>query len=320
MEIGGSILSAKEIKRTALELGFDAVGIALAGQVKREERFLEWLERGFQGEMEYMARHRKERFDPRELLPGAKSIISVGLNYFPTEKDKSNQKGPYRVARYARGEDYHHIIRKKLQKLRSHLKTQRPGLSGRICVDTAPFMDKYWAEQAGLGWQGKHTNLLSRDFGNWLLIGSLVVDAVFDEYDRPHKDHCGKCRACIDACPTGAIVEPYCLDATRCISYWTIEAKGDRIPQATGKSMSKFVFGCDICLEVCPFNRFEKPTGETAFARIEGIDLIEEGRIDEIGADEFESKFANSPLKRPGYNGLKRNIRAASHTKIQKKK
>nr|MBN2277414.1 tRNA epoxyqueuosine(34) reductase QueG [candidate division Zixibacteria bacterium] len=304
------ILISVEIKEIAKRLGADAVGIAPVNPVSVKDAYLTWLSRGYHGEMAYLARYQEERFDPGRLLPGAQSIIVTGFNYCPDENNYRMIKGPYRVARYAWGNDYHRIIRQMLEKLRARLRLIVPDLKGRICVDTAPFMDKYWASQAGLGWPGKHTNLVSTTYGSWLLLGSLVIDIAIDEYDHPSDDHCGRCTACIEACPTGAITAPYCLDATRCISYQTIENKSDTIPENIALLSKGWVFGCDICLEVCPFNRFQKPRHQKELTRREEIGMVETGAVTNMTEGEFDLKFASSPLRRPGLKGLLRNIRA----------
>jgi epoxyqueuosine reductase len=267
----------------------------------------------YAGEMKYLSRNLDIRFDPRRLLPAAQSIIVIGINYFPTPEDEQKREEPYRVARYAWGEDYHNVLRNLLKKMRRHLRSTIPTMKGRICVDTAPFMDKYWAQAAGLGWQGKHTNLVSRDFGSWLLLGSLVINAAVDRYDSPGLNHCGQCHACLDSCPTGALFEPYKMNATRCISYWTIESKAPDIPENISSKQNKWVFGCDICISVCPFNKFEKPRGSEAFKRKAETTLVETGRITSLSVEEFKSTFAKSPINRPGLTGLIRNIRSAKN-------
>lgn len=304
------LLQSNIVKQTAYDIGADAVGIAEVSPVANSHRFLKWLGDGCAGDMTYLARYMDQRFDPEKLLPGAGSIIVLGFNYNPTADDIAGQKAPYKVARYAWGKDYHNILRRKLKKLRGELRKIIPDLKARICVDTAPFMDKYWAQAAGLGWQGKHSNLVSRKFGNWLVIGSLVIDAVFDKYDRAHTDHCGRCTACIDACPTGAIERPYMVNASKCISYWTIESKKDAIPESISEKLGDWVFGCDICLSVCPFNRFERESRTSDFTRGERLELVETGRVMELTGEKFDEIFSNSPIKRPGLDGLKRNIAA----------
>jgi epoxyqueuosine reductase len=304
------VLQSTTIKTLAEELGADTVGIAKAEPVQNIENFQTWLNNGYAGEMTYMNRYQEERFNPEKLLPGARSIIVIGLNYSPTSNDNEKKQSPFRVARYAWGEDYHNVLRRMLRRLRTRLKSLQPKLRGRICVDTAPFMDKYWAQKAGLGWQGKHSNLVSRKFGNWLLIGSLIINIGIDKYDKPHSNHCGKCTACIDACPTKAIIAPYQLNATRCISYWTIESKKDHIPDDIRKNLNNIIFGCDICLEVCPFNKFEKPRRENNLKRLDETGLLENGKAANLSKEQFNTAFTNSPISRPGLSGIKRNIKA----------
>jgi epoxyqueuosine reductase len=296
------------IKSIARGLGADVVGVTRAAPVTAKELFLEWLTHGYSGGMDYLAKHREERFDPCILLPGAKSIVVIGMNYHPTNAERAQSSGRFKVARYAWGEDYHRVLRRLLKRLRSRLKNACPGLKGRICVDTAPFMDKYWAQMAGLGWQGKHTNLVSREFGSWLVLGSLIIDAEVDVYDAPHLDFCGTCTACLESCPTHAFPQPYVLDATKCISYWTIETKAEPFPEGVGGQLNGWVFGCDICLDACPWNKFEQPRREEAFARAERIKDVEEGNVATMTEARFTQLFADSPITRPTRAGLRRNI------------
>ncbi len=258
-----------------------------------------------------MARLQNERFDPSVLFPGAESIIVIGLNYFPDQPEKMREKKKFNVASYARGEDYHHVIRRLLKRLRFFLKEINPKINGRICVDTAPFMDKYWAQQAGLGWIGKHTNLVSRQYGSWLLLGSLIINEKTDSYDKPHKNFCGKCRRCLDSCPTNALPDLNVLDATRCLSYWTIESKSSSIPKEISNNMNHWIFGCDICLTACPFNRFEKPSKTEAFKYRDETSLLETGQVLKLTEDQFTTKFKSSPISRPNLSGIIRNIKAA---------
>jgi epoxyqueuosine reductase len=303
-------LAAEVIKRVAHELGADAVGIAPAAPVAARDHFLAWLGAGYAGDMTYLRRYQRERFDPRELLPGARSVIVVGVNYYPRPDDARTAAGPLRVARYAWGTDYHRVLRRMLRRLRRTLLAERPGARGRICVDTAPFADKYWAARAGLGWQGKHTNLVSRQFGSWLVLGSLVLRQAVDRYDSPHADFCGRCTACLDACPTQAFPFAYGLAATRCLSYWTIEAKASRFPPDIASHTAGWVFGCDICLEVCPWNKFQTPHGQPELNRRGAVALLETGRAGSFSPQEFEAAFAGTPLTRPGLKGIRRNIDA----------
>ncbi len=302
------MLTSELIKSKALEFGADTVGIAEAAPVTRREEFLAWLDAGYAGEMSYLHKYKKERFDPRVLLPDARSIIVIGVNYF--QGDEPETKRPFKIARYARRHDYHHVLRKILKRLRRHLQDLSPGLKGRICVDTAPFMDKYWAQKAGLGWQGRHTNLVSREYGSWLLLGSLIITEIVDAYDQPDIDHCGRCQRCVVSCPTQAIFKPYRLDATRCISYWTIESKAPEIDPDVAERMDDQIFGCDICLDVCPFNKFEKPGKLDVLATDPNVKLIENGRLDDLDSAGFDELFGNTPLSRAGLDVLKKNSRA----------
>ncbi len=306
-----TLLSSTNIEKMALELGADVVGIAPAGPVNDGDRFKEWLASGFHGTMNYMERNVSARLNPTELLPDAKSIISIGVNYYPTMSDLSGRQSRFNVSKYAWGEDYHIVLRKILENLRSGLTQLCPNLRGRICVDTAPFMDKYWAQMAGLGWQGKHTNLASREFGSWLLLGNLIINIEADKYNNPHPNHCGKCNACIKACPTGAIIAPYQLDATRCISYWTIESRAERFPDYIIQNLQSCIFGCDLCISACPFNRFQKPHKLNNFDRRDAIHILECGDIDRLSGKDFDLLFAGSPISRPGLFGINRNINIA---------
>jgi len=310
IDFNSALLAADHIKELAHSLGASVVGIVPSGPVKRENEFIEWLNRGYAADMDYLKRYQNQRFDPEKLLPGAKAIIVIGVNYFnPDEPDSA--KNPYKVARFAWGEDYHRILRKMLKRIRNRLAENVAGLKGRICVDTAPFMDKYWAEQAGIGWQGKHTNLISRKFGNWLSLGSLIINAKVDEYDNPHKDYCGTCTRCLEACPTGALVEPYVLDANLCISYWTVESKDEKIPDNIADKLNNYVFGCDICLAVCPYNRGQRPTNSPELKRSADVDRIESGEAAEYSEEEFRRKYSRSMLNRRGVFGIKRNLKAS---------
>lgn len=304
------ILSAERVKAHAMALGANAVGIARAAPVDARELFMSWLSSGYEGDMDYMRKYDDIRFDPGALLPGAQSVIVVGLNYNPQADDRIASKGPHKVAKYAWGEDYHRVLRRLLRRLRSTLVQEVDGLRGRICVDTAPFPDKYWAVRAGLGWQGKHTNLVSREFGSWTVLGSLVMTSSVDVYDTPHADFCGSCTACLTACPTDAFPKSYVLDATRCISYWTIESKADRLPKDIAANLNGWMFGCDICLDVCPWNKFETEHDTAEFMRSEAVGIFEEGHADALSESEFERITSGTPLGRPGRAGIARNLEA----------
>jgi epoxyqueuosine reductase len=298
------------VTQLAFELQFDAVGVTRAAGVESRALFFEWMDSGYAADMSYLRRQPDARFDPQVLLPGARSIVAVGSNYRPAVPEQKAAAGPARVATYAWGEDYHRVLRRRLRRMRTALAARVPGLRGRICVDTAPFMDKYWGRQAGLGWQGKHTNLVSRDYGSWLVLGALIITAEVDHYDDPHADFCGTCTACLDACPTGAFPRPYVLDARRCISYWTIESRDDCFPADISRHLESWAFGCDICLDVCPWNKFERPRRLDEFARGEQVALVESGRVTGLSEREFRERFAGSAILRPGLPGLARNLSA----------
>ncbi len=302
-------LSSNKIKQVAENLGAAAVGIAPAGPVNRKDQFMEWLNRGYHADMDYLRKYRDQRFDPRNLLPGAESIIVVGVNYY-NEPPKNQSPPLFKVARFAWGEDYHRILRKLLKKLRRTLIDENASLQGRICVDTAPFMDKYWAEQAGIGWQGKHTNLISRKFGNWLSLGSLIIDAEVDKYDNPHKDYCGTCTRCLEACPTSALPEPYVLDANLCIGYWTVETREEKIPEKISEKLNDYIFGCDICLSACPYNRGQRPTEIEELRRTEKVAEIESGSAASLDDAGFDSQYSRTMFNRRGLAGLKRTLKA----------
>lgn len=306
-----SPVPAHLVRELARQLGADAVGIAPSHPVATKELFLAWLAAGYAADMGYLHRYQDQRFDPRALLPGAESVVVVGLNYAP-RADRA--PSPFKVAKYAWGEDYHRVLRRLLRKLRRQLRALYPRLRGRLCVDTAPFPDKYWAVQAGLGWQGKHTNLVSREHGSFLVLGSLIIDRAMVGYDRPHADYCGTCDACLQVCPTSAFPQPYLLDARRCISFWTIESDSARIPNDVARHMDGWVFGCDACLDACPWNRFATPSVHPEMERSEAVQKTEAGLAGTLSDEEFDRVFEGSALTRAGQAGLLRNQSAAMET------
>ncbi|MDX1315836.1 MAG: tRNA epoxyqueuosine(34) reductase QueG, partial [Eudoraea sp.] len=246
------------IKAEAKRLGFLSCGISKADFLEEEAPRLErWLKKNMHGEMHYMENHFDKRLDPRLLVEDAKSVISVLLNYYP---EKTQDEGTYKISRYAYGQDYHHVIKARLRQLMEFIEENIGEVSGRAFVDSAPVLDKAWAAKSGLGWIGKNSNLLTQQVGSYYFIGELIVDLELD-YDNPTTDHCGSCTACLDACPTQAIVEPYVVDGSKCISYFTIELKNE-IPNDVKGKFDDWIFGCDICQEVCPWNRFSKPHQE----------------------------------------------------------
>ncbi|HEX8398946.1 MAG TPA: tRNA epoxyqueuosine(34) reductase QueG [Pyrinomonadaceae bacterium] len=300
----------QKIKEKALEIGFHKVGIAKAEALPREREYLEdWLARGFHAEMRWMEREPEKRANPQLLLENAKSVISVALNYFtPHKHDESPENG--KVSRYAWGDDYHDVLKEKLRELSNFIGQICPTATAKICVDTAPIMDKAWAQRAGLGWIGKHSNLITREYGSWVFLGEILLDIEL-EYDAPEtQDFCGSCTACLDACPTNAIVEPRMIDSNRCISYQTIELRDERLSDEIAENLNGWLYGCDICQDVCPWNRFEKPTEETRFEpRIGNVspDLTE---IANLSHENYVERFRRSAMKRAKLAGLQRNARA----------
>ncbi len=309
-------LLSKDVKAIAGRLGFDACGVSRAQHLDEEAGLLEsWLSRGYHGTMGWMEQNVEKRVDPRKLVPGARSVISLVLNYYqgqparPSQPDRSGDTDAETAlfSRYAWGDDYHEIARERMFLMFDELDRVVGGLNGRVFVDSAPIMDKVWAQRSGLGWIGKHTNLISTKMGSWFFLGQIVTDLEL-EPDGPIPDHCGSCTRCIDACPTDAIVEPYVVDANRCISYLTIEHRSDDIPSDLQPDMKNWVFGCDICQDVCPVNRKAQQSLEPAFrqrhdfaapALIPLLDLDDEG---------FRERFRNSPVKRAKRVGLQRNV------------
>lgn len=294
----------------ARRLGFDKVGVAPAAALTEEgARLGQWLARGFHGEMSYMARDPRQRSDPRLLLPSAKSVVCVALNYFRPEK-RVDGRAVGKISRYAWGDDYHDVLRDKLKALLEWICERELEVEGKICVDSAPMMDKAWAARAGLGWIGKHTNLITKEFGSWVFLGELLLSIELDYDSTIEPDHCGKCRACIDACPTGAIIAPYQLDATRCISYGTIELREPELPEPIKSNLEGWIFGCDICQDICPWSRFSKQTEEERFTPREGVVEPKLEELIEMSQEEFSTRFRKSAIKRAKLAGIKRNVRA----------
>jgi len=292
------------IKAEAKRLGFLSCGISKAGFLEEEAPRLEqWLNQGMHGEMAYMENHFDKRLDPTKLVEGAKSVISLLLNYFPEE---TQQDGTYKISKYAWGRDYHHVIKAKLKSLQEFISENIGEVHGRAFVDSAPVLDKAWAVRSGLGWMGKHSNVLSRQVGSFYFIAELITDLEL-EYDQPVTDHCGSCTACLDACPTGAIVQPYVVDGSKCISYFTIELKNE-IPGSVKGQFDDWIFGCDICQDVCPWNRFSKPHREPLFQAHPELLSMTKGDWEEITEEVFKKVFQKSAVKRAKFEGLKRNI------------
>lgn len=264
----------------------------------------QWLARGYQGKMGYLENHFDKRLDPTKLVPGAKSVVSLAYNYFP-EKDQAENE-TYKVAKYAYGQDYHFVIKNKLKTLMSMIESQIGQVGGRVFVDSAPVHERAWAAKSGLGWVGKNSLLLNRQMGSFFFLAELIIDLELNP-DGPIKDYCGTCTACQDACPTGAIPEPYVVDGSRCISYLTIELK-DEIPAEFSGKMKNWVFGCDICQDVCPWNRFSKPHTESAFSP-QGWEDLKKKDWEEMTEEVFRKVFKKSAVKRTKHAGLMRNVR-----------
>ena len=292
------------VKEIALDLGFSYCGISKADFLSDEAKRLDtWLKRGYQGKMDYLERHFDKRLDPRKLVPGAQSVISLLYNYAP-KKDETD-KSPYKIARYAYGRDYHFVIKDKLVQFMDRMKVSIGNVEGRVFVDSAPVHERAWAAKSGLGWIGKNTLLINKDAGSYFFLAELILDLKL-ESDGPIKDYCGTCTKCMDACPTDAIAEPYIVDGSRCISYLTIELK-DELPNEFRNKMEGWTFGCDICQEVCPWNRFSQPNKEPQFAP-QGWEKLSKTEWEEMTAEVFGNVFKKSPVKRTRFKGLKRNI------------
>lgn len=300
---------AAAIKDKALELGFAKCGIIEATPFDREaERLDAWLKNGFQADMAWMEKHVEKRADPTLLFPGTRSIVSVAMNYYtPHEHQEGDAAG--KISRYAWGDDYHTVLKDRLGELLEWIMQERPDVNGKACVDTAPLMDKAVAVRAGLGWIGKHSNLITREVGSWVFLGSLLLDIEL-EYDSPvEENHCGTCTACLDACPTSAIVEPYVVDSKKCISYTTIELRDEQLPDPVAENLSGWLYGCDICQDVCPWNRFEKPTSEARFEPRVGETSLSLDAIDKMEHEDYVERFRGSAMKRAKLSGLKRNAK-----------
>ena len=296
---------ASLISGEARRLGFLSCGFSKADKLDDEERYLEqWLNKGMHGKMQYMENHFDKRVDPSKLVDGAKTVISLLYNYYsPTVQE--DPEAP-KVSRYAYGKDYHQVIKAKLKELTEFIRQEIGNVSGRAFVDSAPVLERAWARKSGLGWVGKNTNLITRERGSYFFLAELIVDL-----DIPPTgsigDYCGTCTMCIDACPTGAIVEPYVVDGSKCISYITIELR-DEIPAEFAGKMENWAFGCDICQEVCPWNSFARKHDEPLFEPGDALKKMGKGEWLEITEEIFEKVFSDSPLQRTGYNGLMRNL------------
>jgi len=292
------------IKTEAKRLGFLSCGISKAEFLEEEAPRLEkWLANEMQGKMSYMENHFDKRLDPTILVPDSKSVISLIFNYYP---EKTQIKDTYKISKYAYGIDYHIVIKNKLKLFLEFIQQEIGEVHGRVFVDSAPVLDKVWAAKSGLGWIGKHSNLLTKQFGSFYFIAEIIIDLEL-EYDFPVTDHCGTCTACIDACPTQAIVDPYKVDGSKCISYFTIELKNE-IPSNVQGQFDDWMFGCDICQDVCPWNRYSKSHNEPLFNPKPELLSMSKKDWDEITEDVFKKVFYKSAVKRTKFSGLKRNI------------
>ena len=294
------------VRKMALDAGFEKVGITSATMPDKSGFLDTWLNAGYHGDMVWMEKHRQLRLDVNQLFPGARSVIAVAQNYYTPHKHSVDIKIA-KISRYAWGRDYHKILPRKLKNILADLQKMDPEINGRVCVDTAPFMDKLWAEKAGIGWQGKHTNLITREYGSWIFLGALIINKELI-YDPPATDRCGSCSACIQACPTDAIIAPYQLDARKCIAYLTIEMRQHDIPGYLGKVMENYIFGCDICQEVCPWNKFQRASKSGDYAPREGNLYPRLDDLAGISENEFNERFKGTPIKRTGWRKLVMNI------------
>lgn len=305
MNLSANANYAQQIKSESKRLGFDYCGISKADFLEEEAPRLEnWLNNNMHGQMSYMQNHFDKRLDPRLLVPGAKSVISLLLNYYPSEK-QIDETAP-KISKYAFGEDYHFVIKEKLNQLLEFIRENIGDVDGRVFVDSAPVMDKAWAKKSGLGWIGKNSNLINKNSGSFYFIAELIIDLELEQ-DGPIKDYCGTCTRCMDACPTDAIVAPYVVDGSKCISYFTIELK-ENIPNEVKGKFDNWTFGCDICQDVCPWNRFSKPHKEKHFQPKDDLLGMTKNDWEELTEETFKRVFKNSAVKRTKFTGLKRNL------------
>lgn len=292
------------IKAKAISLGFMSCGVSKAEFLEDEAPRLEkWLQQGMHGEMKYMENHFDKRLNPTLLVEGSKSVVSLLFNYYPENKQREDS---FNISKYAYGQDYHFVVKNKLKQLLAFIQEEIGEVHGRAFVDSAPVLDKAWAKRSGLGWIGKHSNLLTKQVGSFYFIAELIIDLDL-AYDTPVTDHCGSCTACIDACPTQAIVEPYVVDGSKCISYFTIELK-ESIPSDFKNTFDDWAFGCDVCQDVCPWNKFSKAHKEPLFQPDERLLNYSKKEWQEITQEVFQEIFKKSAVKRTKYEGFKRNV------------
>jgi epoxyqueuosine reductase len=301
---------SERIKEKAFELGFCKCGIVPADALNGAgEKLFEWLGRGYHAEMTWMNREPHKRVDPKLIFPGARSVIVVAINYYtPHEHVHSPEHG--KISRYAWGDDYHDIVRERLTALLAWIRSEIPHAEGKICVDTSPVLEKAWAVRAGIGWLGKHSNVITTDHGSWVFLGEIILNIELEYDAEVVADHCGSCTACLDACPTQAIVEPYVVDSRKCISYATIELRDDQLPSDIADNLNGWLYGCDICQDVCPWNRFEKPTTEPRFEPRNDETSLDLASLPEMTHEEYVQRFRGSAMKRTKLAGLQRNALA----------
>jgi len=305
---------SQRIKQQAANEGFEKVGIVPAAALDREGHQLrQWLDRGYQGNMAWMARAPEVRSDPRQFFQAARSVVVVAKNYY-TPAQHSNDQATGKVSRYAWGDDYHDVVASGLRSLLAWIKTEVREAEGKVCVDIQPMMDKAWAARAGLGWIGKHTNLITTEYGSWVFIGELLLNIEL-EFDRELvEDHCGSCTLCIDSCPTSAITEAYVVDSNKCISYATIELRHEQLPEVVAGNLQGWFYGCDICQDVCPWNRFEQVTDEPRFQPREENVNVPLAEVLELTPESYAERYRGSAMKRAKLAGLQRNARALLHS------
>jgi len=296
------------IKSQARALGFQKIGIVKAEALSAEhDRLEEWLSLGFNGEMRWMIRDPEQRSNPRKLFSAARSVVVVALNYYTPQEHSDN---PGKVSRYAWGDDYHEVVGDKLRELLSWIEQEWPEAKGKVCVDIQPAMDKAWAVRAGLGWLGRHTNVITEEYGSWVFIGELLLNLDLEYTDENVADQCGSCTLCLDACPTSAIVQPYVVDSRKCISYATIESRAPEIDEEIAANLQGWLYGCDICQDVCPWNQMTPATDEARFEPREGNVNASPTEILALTPETYAARFRRSAMKRAKLDGLQRNARA----------
>ncbi len=309
-------IASQWIIAEAEQIGFDACGIAHATALEEESTHVEqWLENDYEGEMGYLTRNKEKRYDPRLLVEGTKSIVTVLYNYYPKQQIGDNDR--YKIAKYAYGTDYHDVLKRKMRQLLERIETQTGKLEGtRVFVDSAPVLDRAWAVRSGLGFIGKNTTLIHPKKGSFFFIGHLFLPLELEETGKTMTNHCGRCTKCLDACPTGALEAPFHIDARKCISYLTIEYKGS-LAEIDPKTFQGWMYGCDICQDVCPYNRFALPNNEPEFQPSKKLLDMREDDWKSLSKDEFEALFKHSAMQRAGYEGLKRNIEFISSGELR---